>query len=313
MTRTEEIRNSIHSFSKEEGYTKKEYLNELLNLQEELVEESFGKGSNCRIWNVLGRFNSLNKTYGGIADAECTRLYRDVLAIDDQIKAEISGRKGEYKAFRSLETIMCDHRAMKNISMARGGHRTELDAIVLTGKAIFVVEVKNTKRNVRIDSHGNYYRMSYEGEQYDSNIGEKMNDKVYLLKTALEETGIHNIRIESLVVFTNYRIEVINDYPYIRTCFLSDLPKIIESYDGSKIYSKSEFDTLEGAVQAAACEDRFKAPVNMEAFKENYASLVIKIEEAEKGPIVRRAAKVRDFLRKIQKAVSAVAVFVIGG
>ena len=35
MTRKEEIKNSIHSFSNENGYTKKEYLSELLSLQKE--------------------------------------------------------------------------------------------------------------------------------------------------------------------------------------------------------------------------------------------------------------------------------------
>ena len=313
MTRTEEIKNSIRSFSKEEGYTKKEYLPELLKLQNELVEVAFGKESTCRLWNVLGKYNALSKANGNIAQAECSKLYQDVSVLDNQIKAEISGSKGEYKAFRSLETLMCDHRIVKNVSLMHGDHRAELDAVVITGKAIFVVEVKNTKRDIRIDNQGNFYRMSYEDERYDSNIGEKMNDKVYLLKTALEEAGVENINIESLVVFTNYRINVTNDYHYIRTCFLSDLPKIIESYNGSKVYDRFEFDVLQNAITLAACKDLFKAPVDVDAMKENFATLITKIEEAESNPRIRRISKVRNFFGSIQKAASAAAMFVIGG
>lgn len=313
MTRTEEIKNSIRSFSKEEGYTKKEYLPELLKLQNELVEVAFGKESTCRLFNVLGKYNALSKANGNIAETECNKLYQDVSVIDNQIKAEISGNKGEYKAFRSLETLMCEHRIVKNVSLMHGDHRTELDAVVITGKAIFVVEVKNTKRDIRIDNQGNYYRMSYEGEHYDSNIGEKMNDKVYLLKTALEDAGIKDIKIESLVVFTNYRINVTNDYPYIRTCFLSDLPKIIDSYNGSKVSSRFEFDALEGAIMSAESMDLFKAPVDIEALKDNLATLISKIEDAENNPRIRRTAKVRNFFNKIQRVASAAAMFVIGG
>lgn len=313
MTRKEQIKNSIHSFSNENGYTKKEYLSELLSLQKEIVETAFGETGNYKIWNVLGKYNALNKANGSIAATECNKFYQDVLAIDNQIKAEISGSKGEYKAFRNLETLMCDHKVIKNVCLMHGDHRTELDAVVLTGKAIFVVEVKNTKRDVRIDSQGNFYRMSNKGEQYDSNIGEKMNDKVYLLKTALQQAGIQNIKIESLLVFTSYGINVDNDYSYIRTCFLSNLPKIIESYNGSKVYSHFEFDDLESAIKSAEVEDFFGAPIDMEEFKENFATLVAKIEEAENNPRIRRAAKIRNFFFKIQKVASAAAMFIMGG
>lgn len=59
------------------------------------------------------------------------------------IKSEFSGNAGERKAFWSIDTIRCKKTLLKNVEFRNGEHRTELDGIVFTDKAIFVIEVKN--------------------------------------------------------------------------------------------------------------------------------------------------------------------------
>lgn len=98
--------------------------------------------------------------------------------------------------------------------------------------------MKNPHRDIYIDERGNYCRVG-NTMNLDCNIGEKMNDKVYLLREALKSSGYSNANIISLVVFTNSTMHVDNRYDYITTCFLGNLPHIIERYDGKPIYNDS--------------------------------------------------------------------------
>ena len=75
------------------------------------------------------------------------------------IKAEISGNRGEYKAFKTLEYLQSQNKVMRNVELSHGETRTEIDALVITPKCLTIVEVKNTsKNNLLIDEDGNYYR-----------------------------------------------------------------------------------------------------------------------------------------------------------
>lgn len=64
------------------------------------------------------------------------------MKICNLIKSEFSGNAGERKAFWSIDTIRCKKTVLKNVEFRNGEHRTELDGIVFTVKAIFVIEVR---------------------------------------------------------------------------------------------------------------------------------------------------------------------------
>lgn len=309
-----EIENAIHSFSNG-GYSKKELLPELLNLQDEIVMTVFGEssdgGKKHTIWDAEDKLKELNAQYGNTVNDELDRFIEDGKKITNTIRAEKSGNFGEYKAFRSLETLMCRNRVLKNIAFELGDHKTELDAIVFTGRAIFIVEVKNSHKDIRIDDRGKYIRLSYE-EHFDQNIGEKMNDKVFLLKSALESAGYENLNIQQLVVFTNY-INVENNYSYIKTCFLSDLPRIIDTYKGEKLYNDEDFDQMVQALNDSACKELYPAPVNMEMFKTNFATLIAKIQYAKDHPEQKKSKTTRRLHSYFEKFAGAAAVFAIAG
>ena len=242
-TRIEEILASMSSFSKK-LYKKQEVLPELLLLQKELVSLTFNnehaEKSDLRIWDVENHLDKLNEECGHIVDEQLESFKDDCKIICNTIKAEMSGQAGERKAFKSLETLRCKHIILKNVELVKGDHRTELDAVVITEKAVFIIEVKNTTKNIVIDDRGNYCRRCEQGLLFDKNIGENMNEKEYLLREALALVGIEDIKIINLVVFTNSNVFVENNYPYINTCYLSNLPHKISNHCGDTLYSGEE-------------------------------------------------------------------------
>jgi len=231
-TRKTEILNAMNSFS-QERYSKSDMLSEAFNLQTEMVNLTFNDGhaenAKLRIWDVYSHFSKLNESCEHVADEPLKRFSDSCREINNYISGECSGNKGENQAAWSLRAVSVYRKMLRNVEFSADGHRTELDIIVLTKKAIFVVEVKNTKQNILIDEKGNYFCLKNGEPISDKNIGEKMNDKVILLRNVLENAGVKNLNIVTLLVFTENHINVTNNYPYIRCCFKSDLPHIITS------------------------------------------------------------------------------------
>ena len=156
--RVEEIKNSMNSFTKER-YNKGDVLPELLSLQRELVNLTFNgihaENANLKIWDVESHLDALNEECGHIADEEIEKFKAGCKIVCNTIKAEMSGQAGEYKACRSLETLHCKNVILRNIEFKLDDHRTELDIVVITEKAIFIVEVKNPAKDIYIDERGN--------------------------------------------------------------------------------------------------------------------------------------------------------------
>lgn len=280
--RIKEIMTTMQSFKKD-AYHKEELLPEYLELQKELINltfnDSHAENGKLRIWDVENHLEKLNEECGHIADEEFEVFKEDSKFICNLISAEFSGNAGEYKAFRSLETLRCKNKVMKNIEFKSGDHRTEIDAIVFTEKAVFIIEVKNSRRDILIDERGNYYRVS-NTMNLDCNIGEKMNDKIYLLRETLKSSGYSNANIVSLVVFTNSTIHVDNRYDYISTSFLGNLPHIIERYDGKPIYSDSSISTMMESVKNAECKEAYPLEIDINQYKYRFANLMATLEEA---------------------------------
>lgn len=282
--RVNEILMDMTAFRKE-AYQKEEILDELLELQKNLVNATFsedhaGKGS-LRIWDVEKHLERLNSERGNIANAELEAFEEKCKFICNLIKAEISGRSGEEKAFRALDLIYGKKRIIKNCEMAEGNERTELDAVVVTPKGIFIIEVKNTSKDITIDANGNYYKSGVY-MNWDSNIGEKMNLKQKLLCNALAKAGFDkDAKIQNIVVFTtNNRIEVICRYEYIKTCFLSILPHVINKFKGYPIYSDKDMDAIVTAIEDARCRESYPMEIDMAQFKLDFAELMTTLEQA---------------------------------
>lgn len=87
-----------------------------------------------------------------------------------------------------------------------------------------------------------------------------MNDKTYLLRGVLQDAGVENPNIISLVVFTNNNISVTNNFPFIQHCFLSSLPHLIDNYQGADLYAEEAIDHMVSSVESAKSADSYGCP-----------------------------------------------------
>lgn len=283
MTVTERINEIVSGMTsfKEEKVEKSNLLSELLTLQNEMVAITFNgvhaENARLRINNVGTHLKKLDQERGGIAHDELEEFINDSKELGKAIISELIGNAGEFKAEQSLKMIRDKKYILRNIELKDDDCRCEIDFIVITEKVIFIVEVKNTQKDVFIDERGNYCRVGAT-MKFDKNIGESMNTKEYLLRSVLRDCGYDNPQIASIVVFANSDIRVDNRFGYINTCFLSNLPYIIERYQGDCIYGSDDFGKIVEAIKNAACNEAYEPPINVNKFKTEFATVIAKLE-----------------------------------
>jgi hypothetical protein len=284
--RINEIETSMKAMTKD-TYYKKEVLRELLDIQQEMVnltfDERHAENMNLRLTDVVKHMEMKNQEYGNVAEEALQKFKDGCKDVSSMIGREIAGTTGEKFAFRSLETLKTDHIVLQNVQLKNGENRAELDAVVVTSKAIFLVEVKNSSHDMVIDVKGNYYRVRGYMD-FDYNIGEKVNNKEYLLRTAIDTSVLtdakNQIKIVELVVFANSKINVDNRYKYVQSCFLSQLPHIIDEYSGDDIYSNEAMNSISERIREAECNDTYPIGFDFAQFKRTFATIMAILENA---------------------------------
>ena len=280
--RVTELLNAMKSFSKDK-YRKDELLTEMFALQEEIVGLTFNgehaSTADLRIWDVEKHLEQLNQECGGIANEELQRFEEGSKKLCNLIKAEISGNKGENRAFRTLQYIHSKNIILKNVELSHDDRRSELDAIVITPAGITIVEVKNTAKNIFIDDNGGYYRTG-EYLKWDCNIADKMAIKEELLRVALANGGIDNIQITSVVVFTDDRIELQNKCPAIKTCFVSQLAYLIDDQNKETKYTDEAMKQIESSIRETESKESYPFDFDVAKYKMDFALLMATLEDA---------------------------------
>ena len=284
-TRKQEIVSSIKSGSKT-TYHRSEVLPELLALQQEIVTMTFNQEhadlADLKIWDVERHLVQMNEDCEGVASEELVHFQSGCRQLANLIKAEISGNWGETKAFSALDRVCAEHMILKNVELSEENQRTEIDAVLISHKGAFIIEVKNTKRNIFIDHDGSYYRTG-RYLRFDSNIAERLRSKEELLKKALCKAGLEKIEIFKIVVFTNNRIEVANQCEGLQTCFLGQLPYMIDGWKKGGHISSEEMKQAAQAVEEARCYETYPLELDVERFISDYAELMSKLEAASMG------------------------------
>ena len=155
--------------------------------------------------------------------------------------------------------------------------------MVFTSKAAFILEVKNTKKDVLVDETGDYYRVG-DYTSRDSNLKSKMGFRETLLREALAETMARrnkDMKVVKLVVFTNNRITLHNKCKELQTCFLAQLPYIIEEYAGEDLYTEEDITAMAELLSSANNAQEYEFEMDMQKFKEDFAKLLVTLETAE--------------------------------
>ena len=124
---------------------------------------------------------------------------------------------------------------IKNLEICEDEYHTEIDGLVLTSAGITIIEVKNSSKNIYIDEKGNYYRTgSYN--KLDCNIADKMRVREQAVRDILEKAGFENVKISSVVFFTNVMIEVINRCESYNTVFVGQFVNFLRQVTLNRIY-----------------------------------------------------------------------------
>lgn len=304
--RINEIKNSIQSFKKNE-YLKVELVEELEKLEEEIIEMTFNKRhieeGNLKLWNVEKHLEDLNERLNHVADKELQDFKEKSSALINEIKKFKSGNKGERYVAKYLETLKCPNIVLQNIELSKDTHKAEIDFIVLTEKAVYILEVKNTNKNVIIDEKGNFIKIGRE-TLYERPIGENMNEKEYLLRDILDKMGYKSPEIKNFVVFTNSQINVENKCSFIEHTFISCLANIIYSNKDKKKYSYREMKKMANRIIESEVKQTYSPSFDVIAFKESYARLMATLEAKLKGikyddEVVKEEKSLRNILGKM--------------
>ena len=275
--RINEIKNNMTAFTNT-TFTRDELLEEMIKLQNEMATITFGEDAEGkRFYEIARHYSEVNATKNHIADELVEKVGKKCNEISNLIRADISGRKGEGKAFSRLQYLLSQHGLRKNIEISNGDKKTEIDALVVTEKAAFIIEVKNTKRDIFIDAEGQYYRTG-EFLKWDSNIGAKLNLREAFVREAAEKAGIKNLRIVKVVVFTDNRIRVQNKCLDIRTCFLNQLTSVIDTFRGNKVLSINDIESLLNVVDEMETKSSYEVKFDVESFKTEFAEMVATLE-----------------------------------
>lgn len=280
--RVKEIINNLKAFDKE-SYRRDELLPELMKLQTEMVEMTFNEEhaflSNLKIWDVKNHLVHLNNECGNVADEEIQKFSDEVYDYSNMIRGIISGNRGEAKVFDILNTYKINGNVfLKNIELSNEGEKTEIDALIVTPQALVIVEVKNTGRDIFIDENGDYYRMG-KYLRWDSNIKDKFETKEALLKKALGKE-YEDCKVNKVVVFTNDKVEIQNNYSEIETCFLTQLTYIIDRFDSGRCFEISDMEDISQKIIFAEELESYPVRFDIEQFKYDFAVIMAMLEDA---------------------------------
>lgn len=281
-----EVVKKLTSFSNRK-YHKAELEAELRKLQHEILvlvfKEEHALNAKLTIWDAFNQLARENEEKGGIANDLLEEFRKGCKVFNNLIRAEISGNWGENQVFNRLCYLKGTNKIIRNLQLERENVTTELDMVVFTKKSIFIIEVKNTKKNVFLDETGGFYRVG-EYTNFDCNLKSKMDFREVLLKENLNELlnrSNKELNVVKLVVFTNNRIELHNKCDELWTCFLGQLPYIIDEFTGDEIYTEEDINEMAEGLNNAGISPKYEIEMDMNKFKCDFAELLVTLENEE--------------------------------
>ena len=271
--RANEIMDRMTAFENDK-YTREELLNEIFKLQSEMATITFGgcQAEEKRFYDISDYYTTINSSRNVVSDEMIERFRKECGEATNCLRGLISGLKGENKTFYRLGDLVSVNRIRKNIEIRNGNKRTEIDALVVTEKAAFIIEVKNTKRDAFIDENGQYYRTG-EYLRWDSDLGSKLALREAYVRRTAKKSGIDNIQIVKIVVFTDNRIRVQNKCKDITTCFLNQLTSVIDTYQGENTMTLSVIDDYMKLIDSMNTVTRYEPGFDVQSLKRDFAEI----------------------------------------
>lgn len=282
MMSRESLLSSLKGLSKD-VYSREELLPQMDQLEKEMAMMVFEDGLDIpseyvHMSYIMKHLHIMNNEAGNVADDELKKLSRLSNVFSNHVRAQQSGMTGENKVEQYLGYMKSNHMVLRNLQLSDGMHNTEIDFLVLKQGVATIVEVKNSRRDVYIDSNGDMYKTG-RYENFDSHLGAKMDFRAEIIKQLLKNAGFENMRIEKVVVFTNNRIQIKKDYRGFRVCFLSRLPHLIDDYYGTGVIQFTKhLQQMADYIQSKDLNEYYPFEMDVQEFKEAFVDAYLKIK-----------------------------------
>ncbi len=282
MMSRESLLSSLKGLSND-VYSREELLPQMDQLEKEMAMMVFEDGLDIpseyvHMSYIMKHLHIMNNAAGNVADDELKKLSRLSNVFSNHVRAQQSGMTGENKVEQYLGYMKSNHVVLRNLQLSDGMHNTEIDFLVLKQGVATIVEVKNSRRDVYIDSNGDMYKTG-RYENFDSHLGAKMDFRAEIIKQLLKDAGYENMRIEKVVVFTNNRIQVQKDYRGFRVCFLSRLPHLIDDFYGTGVIQFTKhLQQMADYIQSKDLNEYYPFEMDVQEFKEAFVDTYLKIK-----------------------------------
>jgi hypothetical protein len=140
------------------------------------------------------------------------------------------GIEGEKRVTKSLESRLSDNYYLINdvLYVNERGYKENIDHVVLGHNGIFVIETKDYRG--KITAKGSYWSVPFPYGRSPSS--QAKGNAVWVKKTidACEVSGVSNIWVEPIVVFSNPDVELQTIDPEVEVVTLDKLVEFIMSY-----------------------------------------------------------------------------------
>lgn len=266
-------------------YTNQEIVDRLSALQATAAKGVFEKthAENLRDRDMMIHFEALAKEYGLDSNDTYLRFKKNMGELSYTIGSFIKGFKGEKIARKALKLISLDRgvKVLYNVQLEDEDCQAEYDAIVITPYGLFVIEVKNWGNSVAISPMGILTRGDESSVIYD--LPGRMSIKEALLRECLKDKFPNNYN--NILLLSNERVQIEDNYHRIPVCCGGGISYEIRSYErlASKILSNREIDEIANIVLSSQKEQKSICLVNCEEIIDDYAELMVLIENASKN------------------------------
>lgn len=232
-------------------YAKKEVEGELRKF-ENMISEFEGLPGASKISDIQAHILALAEEKGLLDDPKIIKFNEMTNELNKLIAMEIAGNKGEHILSYHLKLIRVKNRSLMNLELSSDDFKTEIDGVVITSKAIFLIEVKHSSQDIYISPQGSFYRAN-DCKKSLFNIAHRMDYRAHMLRNTILQSGFKKkIKIYKILVFTNHNCAYVNKYKNIRACTVIQLPKIIQRYRVSNLYDEEDMNYIQDSLRKAS-------------------------------------------------------------
>ena len=212
-------------------------------------------------------------------------------AINYQILLYKIGEIGENKVLDELKYSFYPMHIFKDISINIGEFQCQIDFVILTKKAMYLIECKNTKFNVKIDKTGSFYLIN-EGKK---NRTFSVLNQIERQKMILEQLdlGVEIKEMHPIVVYANEETGIeIEDKDALRGIDVINLDRLNslireKEKDLKEIYTVEEIEKIKNSL------------INPDIKNNDYEEDTVKWEEYELRLLLEKNINEKKALEKI--------------